>query len=523
MSMLSSRSCRPNLRSAGLGAALLAMVLLSACGGHGGGETNPGQPPPTDTVTGTVTFKGAPLAGAQVLLYTTNSNYFFQTATSDADGTYRFTGLGTSGDVPSNWLIWAMKDGYGFYPSLPDGAGSASSANVVRRGCNNFLLGYNGGGVGLDVTGINYTSLINASLAQADFTAYDGSSPRVSLARTGQTTVYATGDDADRAQGVAWPAQRFVDNADGTVADQLTGLIWLQNAGALGPATWTQALAEVAALASGAGGLTDHSQAGAWRLPNLNELESLVAVAQSSPALPLGHPFTHVSNGIYWTSTGYTGIDWGAVDAWAIRFSDGSYINDGIANAEATASNGVWAVKGAGGGTVQLQATGLWDSSAAGDDGATQKGVHLTYPRWIDHGDGTTTDTVTGLVWMQQAGAISGNWAQALAAVNALQSGQCGLSDGSTAGTWRMPTRNELQSLADREQGNHADYFDNTFDYADGSLYQPAPFSGFAVSQYYWTSTTDAADTSQAWAVYSCDFGVYPRPRAGNGYALAVR
>jgi hypothetical protein len=124
---------------------------------------------------------------------------------------------------------------------------------------------------------------------------------------------------------------------------------------------------------------------------------------------------------------------------------------------------------------------------------------------------------------MQQAGAISGNWAQALAAVNALQSGQCGLSDGSTAGTWRMPTRNELQSLADREQGNHADYFDNTFDYADGSLYQPAPFSGFAVSQYYWTSTTDAADPSQAWAVYSCDFGVYPRPRAGNGYALAVR
>ena len=410
-----------------------------------------------------------------------------------------------------------MKDGYGFYPTV------ASGASVVRCGCNNFLLGYNTGGVGLDVTGIDYTSVVDASLAGADFTAYDGSNPLVSLARTGQTAVYAAGDDASQAEGVAWPAQRFADKGDGTVTDQLTGLVWLKNAGAITPTTWPQALAEVAALADGQDGLTDGSRAGDWRLPNLNELESLVDASQVDPALPAGNPFTNVSNGIYWTSTGYSGIDWGAVDAWAIRMGDGAYINDEASNVEATSSNGVWAVKGTGGGTVHLQATGLWVSSAPGDDGAIQAGVHLTYPRWVDNGNGTTTDTLTGLVWLSQANAVSGTWADALAAVNVLQSGECGLSDSSAPGDWRMPTRNEMQSLEDREQGNHADYFDNTFCYADGSLYQPAPFTGFAVSQFYWTSTTDAADTTQAWTVYSCDFGVYSQPKTHTGYTLAVR
>ena len=88
-----------------------------------------------------------------------------------------------------------------------------------------------------------------------------------------------------------------------------------------------------------------------------------------------------------------------------------------------------------------------------------------------------------------------------------------------------MPTRKEIQSLADRQQPNHADYFNNAFYYADGSLYQAAPFTPntFISEQFYWTSTTDAADPSEAWTVYSCDFGVYDKPKANTGYTLAVR
>jgi len=497
---------------------VLSLVLLAACGGggHTDGNTHPSVPMPTDTVSGTVRHNGSPVAGARVLLFSTNFNTFQQTAITDVNGGYSFAGLGTSGNVPADWLIWTMKPDFGFYPAV------GSGAEVIRCGQNEFLQGYNTGGVGLDVTAIHFVSLPNASLTGADFNAFDHNNAPVTLARTGQTTVYATGDDGGQHKGVAWPGTRFVDHGDGTVTDQLTGLIWLKNAATCTPTTFPQALTEVGALASGAQGLTDGSKAGDWRLPNLNELESLVDASTSSPALPEGNPFTNVSNDIYWTSTAYTGSasgplgGWKATEAWAIRLGDGCYINDNFNNLEATSSNGVWAVKGGTGGLAPLQATGLWCTNTTGDDGNVQSGIHLTYPRWIDNGDGTTTDTLTGLVWMQQA-TISGTWAGALAAVNALP------------GNWRMPSRNEMQSLADRQQPNHADYFNNTFNFVAqytstlGTLYQAPVFTGFAPYQYYWTSTTDASDTTQAWSVFSCDFGVYNTPKTNIGYTLAVR
>ena len=39
-----------------------------------------------------------------------------------------------------------------------------------------------------------------------------------------------TGQDGETQAGVAWPSPRFIDNRDGTVSDELTGLIWLKDA-----------------------------------------------------------------------------------------------------------------------------------------------------------------------------------------------------------------------------------------------------------------------------------------------------
>lgn len=39
----------------------------------------------------------------------------------------------------------------------------------------------------------------------------------------------------------------------------------------------------------------------------------------------------------------------------------------------------------------------------------------------------------------------------------------------------------------------------------------------------YWTSTTDASVTTEAWTAFSCDYGVYDMPKSGIGYTLAVR
>jgi hypothetical protein len=194
-----------------------------------------------------------------------------------------------------------------------------------------------------------------------------------------------------------------------------------------------------------------------------------------------------------------------------------------VSNVKTASNNAVWAVRGSGGGAVNLQATGFYVAYESGDDGTLQTGVRLTYPRWIDNGNGTVTDTMTGLIWLKQAYCINRPWAAAVAAVNQLASGQCGLTDNSTAGSWRMPNRNEVQSMSDHMQTNESDYFNNTITNLDGTIYQPPIFTNFVTGTYYWTSTTDAANTSEAWTVFSCDFGVYDISKADTGYTLAVR
>jgi hypothetical protein len=481
--------------------------------------TDPPASAPTDSVSGTITFKGAPLVGATVTEWSTNTNVVLATATTGADGKYSFSGIQTSGNVPLDLNIWVNKLGYGFYPTI----GTSANAKVERFDHTGQFIQSGPLGVPIYFTVINFVALPNASLSGADFAAYDGSNPVVSLAATGQTATYASGDDGSIKHGVAWPGTRYTDNGNGSVTDNLTGLIWLKNAGCFAPAVWATALTDANQLASGQCGLNDGSSAGQWRLPNIVELESLVDPSASDPALTAGNPFVNAASSIYWTSTSYFGGEEGSPNAWAIRMSDGRYINDSVLNAKQTAVNAVWAVKGSASGPVKLQATGLFAQFQAGDDGTLQNGVPLIYPRFLDNNNGTVTDSVTGLVWLKDANCVQSDWATAVSAINKLASGQCGLADGSIAGSWRMPNRNEMQSLADRNENNEADYLNFTFLNQDQTVYQAAIFNNMVTFQYYWTSTTDAFDTSEAWTVFSCDWGVYDTDKSETGYALAVR
>jgi hypothetical protein len=495
------------------------LIFAFGCGGsrNDPGVVNPSTPPPTDTVSGTVMFNGAPLAGATVTAWLTNTNSVVGTVTTDATGTYSFSGLSASGNSTAVYQFWASKSGYGFYPV------TGSPGQVIRFDHTGNMQGNGSTDTPIYFTVIQFSSLPNASLSGANFNAYNGSNPLVGLGATGQSISYAAGDDGALKKGSAWPAARFTDNADGTVTDGLTGLIWLKNAACFAPAVWATALTEVNQLASGACGLTDNSKAGDWRLPNLNELESMVDVSRSNPALPAGNPFTNVATDDYWSSTSYFGGTLGSPTAWVIRMSDGRYINDSAGNVKAASNNEVWAVKGKGGGAIKLQSTGMYVPFATGDDGSIQAGVGATFERWMDNGNGTITDTVTGLIWLKMANCIQSDWASAVAAVNALASGQCGLTDGSKAGAWRMPNRNEMNSLSDRMETNHSDFFNATFVNADGTTFRLPIFASFMVSQYDWTSTTDAANTSEAWTFFSCDFGIYDTPKSNVGYTLAVR
>lgn len=194
----------------------------------------------------------------------------------------------------------------------------------------------------------------------------------IMLPRTGQTACYDangvviacadTGQDGDKQAGVAWPSPRFTDNKDGTVSDHLTGLIWLKDANCSDTAggiargsgllNWPSALIWSNNLANGRCGLSDHSVAGDWRLPNINELRSLVDYSRHDPGLPVRHPFSNVQSIWYWSSTSnpvYTG------GAFTVGMSRGSIhvtgkVLPGVSGSrvenKADGNLGVWPVRG---------------------------------------------------------------------------------------------------------------------------------------------------------------------------------
>jgi hypothetical protein len=160
--------------------------------------------------------------------------------------------------------------------------------------------------------------------------------------KSGQTSTYATGDDGDKEEGIAWPTPRFTDNGDGTVTDNLTGLIWLQDAFRnRDDMDWAAALAYCNSLAADGSTLTDGSVAGDWRLPNVKELQSLIDFSNYDPALPTGHPFSNVQSSYYWSSTtsaystGY---------AWNVSMYYGS-VSD-YYKASNSSNSYVWPVRG---------------------------------------------------------------------------------------------------------------------------------------------------------------------------------
>ena len=68
------------------------------------------------------------------------------------------------------------------------------------------------------------------------------------VAKTGQTISYENYDDGYYQKGVEWPSPRFNDNGDGTITDNLTGLIWLKNAACFAIRTWFEALTDCHSL-----------------------------------------------------------------------------------------------------------------------------------------------------------------------------------------------------------------------------------------------------------------------------------
>lgn len=331
-----------------------------------------------------------------------------------------------------------------------------------------------------------------AVLASAGDSVDAPATGKVQVPRTGQIRSWdehgdltaLRGTDGDVRAGATYSGvQRFVDNADGTVTDTLTDLIWLKNANPYGEVAWEEALARSNDLASGMAGLSDGSRRGDWRLPNVNEMESILSLDSSfGPAIDKDSPFYNLEASNYWTSSS---VAMAPALGWFVALAVGPPVFDLKVNLMR-----MWPVRGTRSRvaeTGQTQCFDLWGRvvpcAGTGQDPARKFGVEWPRQRFTSHGNGAVTDELTGLVWLQDPSAIGRHpWQAAIDICNGLKAGGAharGLSDDSKEGDWRLPNLNELRSLVDYSQSAPA-------------LPAGHPFTGIE-SSLYWSSTTVAS------------------------------
>jgi hypothetical protein len=151
-------------------------------------------------------------------------------------------------------------------------------------------------------------------------------------------------------------APRYIDNGDGTVTDRTTGLLWLQDASCAdlvgtdsnGKANWDTATTAASSLANGTCELTDNSNANDWRLPTIQELQSVLDYSYFSPAISNakgdakwtadGGAFSGVQANYYWSSS----IDAiSTTNAWSVSLNSSS-----VNSKYKTSPYYVWPVRG---------------------------------------------------------------------------------------------------------------------------------------------------------------------------------
>jgi hypothetical protein len=166
----------------------------------------------------------------------------------------------------------------------------------------------------------------------------------IGVPKTGQNTCidvgnYAidcegTGQDGEWQTGVILPDPRFTHNGDQTITDNLTALMWTEDADLFrGRMRWFEALTACNDLFFA--GYDD------WRLPNIRELFSLVDFGEKNPALPYGHSFTNVDTSGYWSSTYRFSIGW-----YAFRVVMGDGFVDVFGFTDPTHLSYAWCVRG---------------------------------------------------------------------------------------------------------------------------------------------------------------------------------
>ena len=286
-----------------------------------------------------------------------------------------------------------------------------------------------------------------ASCEKSDSTENTGNNlPAVTgypVVGTNQTKYYNnTGEIAAPANGESYYGQNpmypgnipsYTDNGDGTITDNVTGLMWVKARGQ--KMTWKDAVA--GASANNTGGYTD------WRMPTIKELYSLIEFSGVN-----GPDNTNMAGYVPFIDTSYFGFTYGSgtstnvgdriIDCqdWSATKYVGKIMNN---------QTGIFGVNFADG-RIKGYNEFIPFSGAENEKyvryvrGNPDYGVN----NFQDNGDGTVTDLATKLMWSKDDSKTGLDWPDALAWVQTKNlENYLGHND------WRLPDIKELESIVD--------------------------------------------------------------------------
>lgn len=291
----------------------------------------------------------------------------------------------------------------------------------------------------------------------------------------------------------------YKDNGDGTVTDNVTGLMWVKARGS--KVSWDDAV-------SGAKKCTVGKYSD-WRMPTIKELYSLIEFTGKCRSFDnTGDCIPYIDTKFFefkygetskseriidcqdWSSTTYvsTTMD-GNPTAFGVNFADGR-----IKGYPKTAKN-----------PEGVKITKLYARYVRGN-------ADYGKNKFSDNKNKPISDTATGLMWTQEDNAKGVNWKEALAWVAKKNSEKyLGYSD------WRLPNAKELQSIVDYTRSP-----DTTKSPAIDPIFRCTSIKNEGKNDdfpFYWTNTTHLDNMG---GVYVCfgrglgfmTFGPPPRPSA---------
>ena len=171
-------------------------------------------------------------------------------------------------------------------------------------------------------------------------------------------------------------------------------------------------------------------------------------------------------------------------------------------------------------GGIQFPDGSVQSTAPHGADRPCYDGVH----RFVDCQNGTVTDTVTGLVWLENLTCLGvpRTYMEANATAATLSEPGCGdLTDGSQPGDWRLPTAAEWSKIVNKTCQGGPRFLGNQTPYP--ACFEDVPWAtGVTASGTFWSSNTSGS-TTKAEGVQVTTGVVYIALKDVDNYVWPVR